>query len=76
MLRMDESDKKHVGEALRRICAVHRVKYGTDVFAGMWAGLQDMSRADFDRALAYVEKHSKWPPTPATFYAALKNGWL
>jgi hypothetical protein len=73
---MDESDKQHVGEALRRIWAVHRAKYGTDVFNGMWAGLQGMSRADFDRALVHVERYSKWPPTPATFWAALKQGWL
>jgi len=73
---MTEDDKKHVGEALRQLSAVHRVKYGSDVFAGYWAGLKDLSREEFDRALAHIQKHADWMPKPSTFRAALKHGWL
>lgn len=75
-MRMDESDKRHVGEAIRQLAGVHRIKPTTDMQAGYWAGLKDMSREDFDRALAHIQRHSEWMPKPASFRAALKQGWL
>lgn len=73
---MEDDDKKHVGEAIRQLCGVHRIKPTTDMQAGFWLALKDMSRADFDRSLAHIRKYSKWPPVPAHFWAALKQGWL
>jgi len=73
---MDESDKKHVGLALRELCAVHRVKYGSDMFNGYWVGLRDLSRQEFDRAVSDLQKHAVWMPKPSEFRAALRKGWL
>jgi len=73
---MTEDDKTHVGKALRELCAVHRVAYNTNVFNGYWSGLQDLSRAEFDRALAHIQRHSEWMPKPASFRAALRQGWM
>lgn len=76
MVIMEESDKQHVGQAIRRLCAVHKIKYGTDVFEGYWDGLRSMSRGDFDRALLDLQEHSEWMPRPAHFRASLRKGWL
>jgi hypothetical protein len=73
---MDESDKKYVGEQIRQLCGVHRVKPDTDLQAGYWVALKDMTRAQFDAALAHVQKHALWMPKPAEFRAALRRGWM
>lgn len=73
---MEDSDKQYVGQAIRELCAVHKIKYGTDVFAGYWAGLKTMPRADFDQALAWLQENSEWMPRPAHFRSALRRGWL
>jgi hypothetical protein len=75
-MTMEESDQNHVGAALRELCAVHRVKYGSDMFKGYWAALRDLSKSDFDSALADLQKHAMWMPKPAEFRAALRKGWL
>jgi hypothetical protein len=72
---MDASDEKYVGECLRTLAAVHRVKYASDMWKGYWAGLQSMPRADFDRALKYLQEHAMWMPKPAEFRSAAKRGW-
>lgn len=73
---MDESDKKYVGEQIRQLCGVHRVKPDTDLQAGYWVALRGLTRSQFDTALAYVQKHAKWMPKPAEFREALRVGWL
>lgn len=73
---MEECDEVHVGQALRQLCAVHRVKYGSDMFKGYWAGLKSLTKAEFDAALADLQENAMWMPKPAEFRAALKKGWL
>jgi hypothetical protein len=72
---LTEDDRKHVGEALRTLCAVHRVPFNTNVVKGYWEGLKTMSRADFDYALQYLTENSEWMPKPASFRSAAKRGW-
>ncbi len=73
---MDDSDKKYVGEALRQLAAVHRVKYASDMFNGYWAGLKDLTLEQFNAALLDIQKNAMWMPKPAEFRQALKKGWL
>lgn len=73
---MDDSDKKYVGEQIRQLCGVHRVKPDTDLQAGYWVALRDLTRQQFDAALAHVQKYALWMPKPAEFRQALKKGWL
>jgi hypothetical protein len=73
---MEDCDQVHVGTALRELAAVHRVKYGSDMFKGYWVALRDLSRAEFDAALADIQKNAMWMPKPAEFRAALRKGWL
>ncbi len=73
---MDDSDKKYVGEALRQLAAVHRVKYASDMFAGYWAGLKDLTLEQFNAALLDIQKNAMWMPKPSEFRASLRKGWL
>jgi hypothetical protein len=76
MGHMEEADRKHVGEVLRELSAVHRVTYNALVEKAYWAALKDMSIADFDHAAAHLRKYSEWMPKPAHFWAEAKKGWM
>lgn len=73
---MEECDEVHVGAALRELCAVHRVKYSSDMFKGYWAGLKSLTKAEFDAALDDLQENAMWMPKPAEFRAALRKGWM
>lgn len=73
---MQESDRTHVGEVIRELSAVHRVKFDAIFAKAYWVALQDMSLADFDAAAEKLRKCSRFMPKPSEFYDAARIQWL
>lgn len=74
---MNDQDKSNFVTQLEHFCVVHKQGKLTDALRNeYWGILKDLSRSEFDTAVAYLKKHSQWFPKPAAFFAARRQGWM
>ena len=73
---MTDDDKPHFGHCLTHFGVVHQKPVSKDMLRAYWADLKEMSRMEFDTAVAHLKRVAQWMPKPAEFWASRRAGWM
>lgn len=73
---MDDTDKDRFATLITDLAHIQRINVSKATMVSYFDTLKEMPLAEFERAAAYLKKHSPWFPKPCEFFAAARKGWL